>query len=257
MKVIRNFIPPADSTPFNPSKTVVVDAEGTGEIKLNGMGGDMFGIRKILPFAPDMDKIRVSARLNEDLYLFRDVLLSVVHTLFKPIGGLLAPFIIQKNNNIVFELENTASTNQAVNIQLIGYDSLALGKLKAEYNQIGSPMPVPRFLYGHSTVPAGAVNTDLGVKSKSVDVEVRRMAMKADAFQDQVMTSMRVYNNTVRKDLFLSQINDEFDGHYAHVPFIVGANVPFTVYTTNQSGADVQVSVLCESYQAMNLRGNP
>jgi len=246
MKIIKNFLPPKESSPYNPSKSLELLAGDTGEIIMNGMGGESFGIRRILPFAQDMNKIMVSARLNEDLYMFRDVQLSVVHTLFKSIDGLFAPFIIQKNNNIVFELENKAASKQSVNIQLIGYDQYAMSKLRSAYGQIGSPVPVPRFLYGHASVPAGGINADLGVKSKSVDVEVRRIAMSSD--RPDITASMKIYNTTVRSELFIDQINDEFDGQYANVPFIVGSNVPFDVYASNLNLQVASVSFLCESY---------
>lgn len=246
MRIIKNFLPPKESSPYNPSKSLELAAGSSGTIIMNGMGGESFGVRRILPFAQDMTKIMVSARLNEDLYMFRDVQLSVVHTLFKSIDGLFAPFIIQKNNNIVFELENKAASSQTVNIQLIGYDQYAMGKLQSAYGQIGSPVPVPRFLYGHASVPAGGVNADLGVKSKSVDVEVRRIAMSSD--QPGIVTSMKIYNTTVRSELFIDQINDEFDGRYANVPFVVGSNVPFDVYATNTNGQPADVSFLCEGY---------
>lgn len=247
MRIIKNFLPPKESSPYNPSKSLELAAGGKGEIIMNGMGGESFGIRRILPYSQDMNKVMVSARLNEDLYIFRDVQLSVVHTLFKSIDGLFAPFIIQKNNNIVFELENKATTKQTVNIQLIGYDQYAMSKLHRAYEQIGAPVPSPRFLYGHTLVPAGGINADLGVKSKSVDVEVRRMAMSSDQ-PDGVMASMRVYNTTVRNELFINQINDEFNGKYANVPFIVGSNVPFDVFASNQGAQAAQVSFLSECY---------
>ena len=246
MRIIKNFLPPKESSPYNPSKSLELAAGGKGEIIMNGMGGESFGIRRILPYSQDMNKIMVSARLNEDLYMFRDVQLSVVHTLFKSIDGLFAPFIIQKNNNIVFELENKSTTKQTVNIQLIGYDQYAMGKLRSAYGQIGSPVPVPRFLYGHASVPAGGINADLGVKSKSVDVEVRRIAMSSD--RPDITSSMKVYNTTVRSELYIDQINDEFDGKYANVPFIVGSNVPFDVYATNANAQTAEVSFLCECY---------
>ncbi|WP_146198564.1 hypothetical protein [Rhodohalobacter mucosus] len=246
MRIIKNFLPPKESSPYNPSKSLELAAGAKGEVIMNGMGGESFGIRRILPYSQDMNKIMVSARLNEDLYMFRDVQLSVVHTLFKSIDGLFAPFIIQKNNNIVFELENKSTAKQTVNIQLIGYDQYAMGKLQSAYAQIGSPVPVPRFLYGHASVPAGGFNADLGVKSKSVDVEVRRIAMSSD--QQNIITSMKIYNTTVRNELFIDQINDEFDGRYANVPFIVGSNVPFDVYATNMNGQAAEVSFLCEGY---------
>jgi len=246
MKIITNFLPPKESSPYNPSKALELSAGGSGQIIMNGMGGECFGIRRILPYSQDMNKTMVSARLNEDLYIFRDVQLSVVHILFKSIDGLFAPFVIQKNNNIVFELENKSTTKQTVNIQLIGYDQYAMSKLHRAYGQIGAPIPSPRFLYGHNTVPAGGINADLGVKSKSVDVEVRRMAMSSD--HSGVTASMKVYNTTVRNELFIEQINDEFDGRYANVPFIVGSNVPFDVYATNLNGQTASVSFLCECY---------
>jgi len=246
MRIIKNFLPPKESSPYNPSKSLELSAGGKGEIIMNGMGGESFGIRRILPYSQDMNKVMVSARLNEDLYMFRDVQLSVVHTLFKSIDGLFAPFVIQKNNNIVFELENKATTKQTVNIQLIGYDQYAMSKLHRAYEQIGAPIPSPRFLYGHSSVPAGGINADLGVKSKSVDVEVRRIAMSSD--RNDVTASMKVYNTTVRSELYIDQINDEFDGKYANVPFIVGSNVPFDVYATNLNSQTAAVSFLCECY---------
>ena len=218
---------------------------------MNGMGGDSFGVQKILPYAPNMEQVIVSVRLNEDLYLFRGVQLAVVHSLFTSISGLFAPFIVQKNNNVVFELHNKDAAKQTVNIQLIGYDKFALAKLQEAYNQIGAAMPVPRFLYGHATVQAGAVNTDLGVKSKSVDVDVRRMAMSSGS-PDAVTASLRVYNTTIRQELFIAQLNDEFDGHYINVPFIVGANMPFDVYASNKGIQDAEVSFLCEGYASQN-----
>jgi hypothetical protein len=249
MKIIRNFIPPKDSTPYNPAQMVVIGSGDSRDITLSGMGGGMFGVKKILPYAKDMSKIRVSVRVNEDLYLFRDILLSTVHTLFKSIDGLHAPFIIQKNHRIVFELENVGDEEQAVNIQIIGYDGSALTKLRQAYQDAGEPMPVPRFLYGHSTVPANATNVDLGVKSKSNDVVVHRMAMGSDKPDGSILSTIQVYSNTVRRDVFISQLNDEFDGGYANVPFVVGSNVPFTIFASNLTEEDAEVSFLCESYQ--------
>ncbi|MEX2602799.1 MAG: hypothetical protein WD361_01285 [Gracilimonas sp.] len=247
MKIIKNFLPPKESSAYNPAKSTDVEAGSTAQIIMNGMGGERYGIRKILPFSPNMDKILISARLNEDLYLFRDIQLSVVHNLFKSIDGLFAPFIIQKNNHVVFELTNTGTTKQTVNIQLVGYDQFALSKLSAAYQQMGASVPVPRFLYGHGTVPINGLNIDLGVKSKSVDVEVRRMAMSSDR-PGAVTASMKVYNTTVRDEIFIEQLNDEFNDKYINVPFIVGSNVPFDVYASNFGSQPAEVSFLCESY---------
>lgn len=251
MKIIKNFIPPAESSPYNPAKSLELAAGASGRITMSGMGGESYGIRRILPYSADMTGIMISARLNEDLYMFRGIQLSALHTLFKSTGGLFAPFIIQKNNSVVFELENHSAAPQTVNIQLIGYDQFAMQKLRGAYEQIGAPLPVPRFLYGHAAVAAGSINTDLGVKSKSVDVEVRRMAMSSNR-PEGVTASMKVYNTTVRSELFLDQINDEFFGQYAGVPFIVGANVPFDVYASNAGMQTAGVSFLCECYDVQH-----
>jgi hypothetical protein len=247
MKIITHFVPPPESSPYNPAKSLLLDGNQSGQIIMNGMGGESYGVRRILPYSQNMDQILVSARLNEDLYLFRDIQLSALHTLFRSIDGLFAPFIIQKNNSIVFELQNAAVEAQTVNIQLIGYDHHAMRKLSQAYEQIGAQIPVPRFLYGHALVPANGVNTNLGVKSKSVDVELRRMAMTSD-HPDELMASMRVYNTTVRNELFIAQINEEFDGLYANVPFVVGANVPFDVVASNRGQQVARVSFLGEGY---------
>ena len=256
MKIVKNFIPPTESTPFNPAKAIEIPAGGSGHIMMNGMGGESFGVRKILPYALDMNKVFVSARLNEDLYLFRDLQLSVVHRLFQHIDGLLAPFIIQKSNSLVFELTNTHNAAQTVNIQLVGYDHYSLTKLINIYADIGSPMPQPRFLYGQATLAPGAVNIDMGVKAKSIDVEARRLAMSSDRPGD-ITASLKVYNTTIRNEVFLEQINDEFGQFYANVPFIIGSNMPFQVYASNKGAQQASVSFLCESYVVQKSDVNP
>lgn len=256
MKIVTNFIPPKQSTPFNPAKSVDIPAGGTGEIIMNGMGGESFGVKRILPYAPNMNSIFVSARLNQDLYLFRDLQLSVIRQLFKSTQGLLAPFIIQKSNSLVFELKNTDPATQTVNIQVVGYDHYGLSKLQSIYGELGSPMPQPRFLYGQVTLPAGAVNTDMGVKAKSVDVEARRLAMSSDK-PGAVTASLKIYNTTIRNEIYIEQINDEFGQFYANVPFIVGSNVPFQVYVSNRAATQATVSFLCETYVAGQSEQKP
>ena len=255
MKIVKNFIPPTESTPFNPAKSIELAAGGSGEIIMNGMGGESFGVRRILPYAQNMDTIFVSARLNEDLYLFRNLQLSVLHQLFKSTEGLLAPFIIQKSNSLIFELNNTGGIPQTVNIQVVGYDHFGLSKLQTIYREINAPLPQPRFLYGQASLAAGAVNIDMGVKTKSIDVEVRRLAMSCDR-PGAVTVSMKIYNTTVRNEVFIEQINDEFGRLYANVPFIVGSNVPFQVYASNKGATQANVSFLCESYVAPGQNSN-
>ena len=256
MKIVTNFIPPTQSSPFNPAKAIEIPAGGTRHIMMNGMGGERFGVRKILPYAPDMNKVFVSARLNEDLYLFRDLQLSVVHRLFQGTPGLLAPFIIQKSNSLVFELTNTHNAAQTVNIQLVGYDHYSLAKLLTIYSGLGVPMPQPRFLYGQATLAPGAVNIDMGVKAKSIDVEARRVAMSSDR-PGEVTASLKVYNTTIRNEVYLEQINDEFGQFYANVPFIIGSNMPFQVYASNKGPSQANVSFLCESYVVQKSDANP
>jgi len=256
MKIVKNFIPPTESTPFNPAKAIDIPAGGSGHLSMNGMGGESFGVRKILPYSSNMDKVLVSARLNEDLYLFRDLQLSVVHQLFQRIDGLLAPFIIQKSNSLVFELANTHSAGQTVNIQLIGYDHYSMAKLLSIYSDIGSPMPQPRFLYGQATINPGAVNIDMGVKAKSIDVEARRLAMSSDRPGD-ITASLKVYNTTIRNEVYLEQLNDEFGQFYANVPFIIGSNMPFQVYASNKGAQQANVSFLCEAYVVQTSDANP
>ena len=256
MKIVKNFIPPTESTPFNPAKAVELQAGGSGHITMNGMGGESFGVRKILPYASDMDKVFVSARLNEDLYLFRDLQLSVVHRLFQRIDGLLAPFIIQKSNSLVFELSNTHTSAQTVNIQLVGYDHYSLAKLISIYQEISSAMPQPRFLYGHTALASGAFNIDMSVKAKSIDVEARRLAMSSDRPGD-ITASLKVYNTTIRNEVYLEQLNDEFGQFYANVPFIIGSNMPFQVYASNKGPTQANVSFLCEAYVVQKSEMNP
>ena len=63
-----------------------------------------------------------------------------------------------------------------------------------------------------------------------------------------ITASMKVYNTTVRDEVFLEQVNDEFNDKYINVPFVVGSNVPFDVYASNYGAQPAEVSFLCESY---------
>jgi hypothetical protein len=64
MKIISNFLPPKESSAYNPAKSVEVQPGATAHLTMNGMGGERYGIRKILPFSANMNTILISARLN-------------------------------------------------------------------------------------------------------------------------------------------------------------------------------------------------
>lgn len=248
---LKNFQPPADSFPYNPAKKVTVPANDSAEIILQGRGANAFGFNRILPFGSDLSVIEADFTLNTDYNILKDVQLSVVRQLFQR-KSLLAPYIIQKNNDLVITLRNTSGADQDVNIQLIGYDTPAINKLTNEYKAQGLKMPTPIFLYGKGEIAADAKGQAIEIKTKSVDVDMLRMAVSTDN-DDDISLSLQLFNESVKNKVFVQQINDEFEDGYSLVPIRVGRNDPFTLVVDNADAVNARtLSFIGEAYVYSN-----
>lgn len=244
---IKNFTPPDDSSPYNPAKTVTVPANGDKTFTLQGRGADIFGINRILPWCSAMDAVTVKAELNNERKIFGDLQLSVIRQLFKG-GQLLAPYIIQKNNDLEFTLTNSTAADVDVNMQLLGFDGPALRKLIGQYKENSIDMPTPVFVYGSEEIAANATGQRVDIPTKAVDVNLQRMAVKTDD-DDDVRLSLQIYNETIKQDVFVQQLNDEFSGGTrSMVPYRIEKNVPFSLIAENAGGTSRTLSFLAESY---------
>jgi hypothetical protein len=244
---ITHITPAGDARPYNPAKTVTVAAGGSYDLTLQGRAADVFGINRILPWCSDMNAVTITARINHERMLFEDVRLPVIRELFKA-GKLKAPFIIQKNNELTLTLNNTSASDLAVNIELLGYDGPNLRKLVSMYKQQDFPMPTPVFLYGSGTVNANAANQRINIPTKSKDVVLERMALHTSS-DEYIHVSLQVYNETIKNDVFVNQLNDEYsNGHRALVPIKIKKSVPFTLAASNVDSADHWLSYMGEAY---------
>jgi len=244
---LKNFVPPLDSFPYNPAKTVNVPGNGSATITLNGRGANAFGFVRILPFGSDLSVIEADFTLNEDYNIIKDVQLSVVRQMFLR-KELLAPYIIKKNNDLLIELRNTSGNDQEVNIQLLGYDTPALNKLQSEYQKQDLKQPTPIFLYAKGEIQADGNNIPIEIKTKSVDINLVRAAIKSDGDNDLKVT-LQLFNESIKNQVFVQQINDEYENNYSLVPIVVGKNSPFRLLVTNNDIANPKtVSFLGEAY---------
>lgn len=244
---IRNITPPADSTPYNPAKFVSVPANGTVSITLAGRNSELFGFDRMLPGSPSPDAITVTAILNEEIILFKDVKLSAIIQHFKHLK-LLAPYVIQQNNNLVFELTNSTGAAVPVNMQLLGYDAPGVRALQAAYKNKGVRMPEPIFLFANATVPASAQSFAINIPTKPVNLRLLRSTIVTEDDND-ITVSMKVYNETIKNQVFVEQFNQEYESSYPFIPFEVGVSVPFTLQADNLDGANAHdLHFLGEAY---------
>lgn len=244
---IKNFVPPPDSVPYNPSKKINVPAGNSVEIALQGRGANAFGITRIIPYGSDLSVIEANFSIGDEYIVMKEIQLSVVRQLFLQ-SSLRSPLIIEKNNTLYVTLTNTSGTDQEVNVELIGYDTPALNKLIGDYEKAGIKMPVPIFLFAKGEVLASANNQLVNIPTKSSDIDLVRMAAKSDNDPDITLT-LQLKNEAVKNQVFIQQLNDEFLTGPSLVPLRVGKNSAFAFKASNSDGVnDRTVSFLGEGY---------
>lgn len=250
MKIIKNFLPPVNSSPYNPARLVTIPTGESVDVRLQGRESDTFGIDRILPGGQNLSDITATAFLNEEFIIFKDVKLSALRQHFRN-RKLLTPFVIQRNNHLNITLTNNAGVDSTVNIELLGYDTPAVSKLISEYEKMGLPMPQPVFLYATQEIPASASTFQVPIPTKAVDVEILRASISTDQDED-ITVSIQIYNEIVKNKVFVDQINNEFEQLAAMVPFAVGRNVPLSLQVDNLDNSAHELSFLAEAYITSN-----
>lgn len=244
---IKNFIPPQDSFPYNPSKRVKIPANDKISFELEGRGANSFGITRIIPGGANLSSIKADLVLNNEYHILKDAHLSTIKQLFKS-KSLLAPYIIQQNNTLEVTLYNPTGNAESVNIQLNGLDTPALNKLVGEYESKGLKMPVPMFLYASDEIDAGAIGQSVDIKTKSVDLNLVRMAVGTSNDVD-ISLSLKSFNESIKNEVYVDQINDEYESDYSSPPIKVGKNTPFSLLVSNDNlGSARQLSFIGETY---------
>lgn len=243
---IKNIPVPKKSTPYVPSQFREVPATGETDLVFTGRGGQTFGFDRILPGGSNLNDITASARLNDDMILFEDIKLSVLRNHFGT-KSLLAPYIIQEQNDLIITLKNPTATAQKIGIQLLGYDAPYLARLINAYEKQGMDIPKPVFLHASEEIGANAQSQSVSIRTKAVDLRMLRATVKTDSDED-IVLSVQVYNESVKNSVFVQQFNDEYESNYANVPFIIGKTVPLSLLVRNLSGDAHNLSFLGETY---------
>lgn len=240
---------PAKSTPYNPARRITIPGNGEEPVLLQGKSAGLFGFTRILPYCSNMMGITVTAELNNEFTIFKDVHLATIRQFFLN-NELLGPYVIQEEQDLLLTLKNTTGGDLDANVQILGYDAPAMERLKSLYSQRGIPMPKPNFLYANEEIAADATNQVVEVPTKSVDLDLVRMAIRTSN-DDDISASLQIYNETVKNQLFVQQINDEFDGGYQKVPIPVKKKVPFSILASNSDAGNARdFSFLGEAYIA-------
>jgi hypothetical protein len=243
---ITNLPVPKNSTPYTPAKYVNVPNGGTAEMEFTGRSGATFGFNRILPGGQNLNDLTVTAELNEDWTLFKDIKLSVLRDHFKS-KALLAPFIIQENNTLRLTISNPLGSDKKASVQLLGYDAPYLKRLINAYSNKGYSMPKPVFLHANDEIGASAKAQAVDIKTKAVDVRMVRATIKTDS-DDDILVTVQIYNESVKNKVFIQQFNDEFESNYANVPFVIGKAVPLSLITENLDSSKHDLCFLGESY---------
>lgn len=243
---LKNIPAPKNSTPYVPSQYATVPAGGSTVMRFTGRGGATFGFDRILPGGASLNDVTATAKLNEDMILFEDVKLSVIRSHFQS-KALLAPYVIQEQNDLNITLKNPTGSNANVGIQILGYDAPYLKRLIQAYQKKGLDMPKPVFLHASEEIAANAASQSVDIPTKSVDVRMLRATVKTDSDSD-IVFSVQVYNESVKNRVFVQQFNDEYESNYANVPFVIGRTVPLSLLVTNLSATAHDLSFLGETY---------
>lgn len=246
--VVEKFRPSRRAQIFNPVQDFTVPAGQSVVKEYRGLSGKEFGVNRFNIGCASPENILVKAVLNNELVLFQNVHLSALRTLFLH-RSLLAPFIIRENNTLELTLTNIGSSTIDANVQLLGFDHVALAELRAFNERTGKVLPKPAFLFGHDTVNALTTRKRIPIQEKATTVVFARMALGSTIEAD-TRVSIDVNNDTIKKEVFLSQLNDEFLSMQALVPFEIGSRIPFDLLVTNKNNANaIQVSFIAEGYE--------
>lgn len=245
---IKRFRPSKRISPFSPSLIFDIPAGESVSRDFRGYDGQDFAFNRLSFGTNTPGTILASAKLNNERDIFTNVQISALQDLFR-FRSLLAPFIIARGNFLTITLTNLDNSNDAkANVQLLGYDHITLEEWREFNEKVGRKILEPVFVYGFADVPAQQQLKLVNLTSRARPVLVHRFFVGSTG-DDDLQVSLEVYNDEIKRDLFVKQLNEEFLSMPALIPFYIGGNIPISMYVTNNSNATThQVSVIGEGY---------
>lgn len=245
---IKRFRPSKRVSPFSPSLSFDIPAGGSISRDFRGYDGQEFAFNRLSIGTNTPSTIIASAKLNNERDIFTNVQISALQDLFR-FRSLLAPFVIARGNILTITLTNLDSSNPAkANVQLLGYDHLTLDEWREFNEKVGRKVLEPVFVYGFASVPAQQQLRLVNLTSRARPVLVHRFFVGSTG-DDDLKVSLEVYNDEIKRDLYVRQINDEFLAMPALIPYYIGENIPISMYVSNNNAMTThQVSVIGEGY---------
>ncbi|MCH8567620.1 MAG: hypothetical protein LAT67_05125 [Balneolales bacterium] len=234
-------------TNYTPSQNFIVPPGGTITKQFYPRTGNQYGFNRILVGATNTTALFMSAEINNETTIFRDVHVETVRRLFRS-RTLESPFIIKASRSLSITITNVSNQEQEVTVQLAGFDDWLLKRWVEDRKNQGQRILTPAFFYGKAEVGATERGKLLNLPPRSENMIVTRMQLASNGDAD-IRVSLREYSSDLKQNLFLEQLNDEFDLKTALVPYRIKANWPLELVFDNRHPTQSRtVSALLEAY---------
>ena len=242
--------PDKNTYDFSPAARATIPANGGKKtLTYRGRGGNRFAFNAMM-IGGDYDEVLCRAETNGGQnVLFTDVHLSALRDLFlhRRLKGLL---YVAANNELDLVLTNPKSSDATVNIKMNGFNGQArIEEQEACLRRTYGYVPKPKLLFGRATLAAGATNQKIEIAGRTDAVKFRRYMIGATDLK-KIRAKLMLYEDTVREEVYASQVRDEFLSEEANQPYQLDANVSLDLITSNDGQAEQDVSAVFEAYVA-------
>lgn len=234
---------------YTPSKKVELAAGETKTVKFQGLNASRYGVNRLSIGGTGLDHVTATLAFNNGRDAkIEETSLSALRKLFLA-RSLRGALIIEKGTELFVTLTNTDGNGHTVNISLIGYDDVHLEQKMTSYQDNGVEFPSPEFVYITKEIASGVGQQRFSVNLPAYKLRLYRMAASTTGNQDEIQLSIRQDRTRIKPEVYLSQINDEFEDKDIILPATLQAHTPFDLFVTNTGGGSHRVSFIAECYR--------
>lgn len=235
---------------YAPAETITIADGATETMEFRGRSGDAFAFDR-LTVGGDYEGLTVTAKTNTGTtVLFAGAHLSALRRLFlrRRLRGLLE---VNEGNRLELDVTNRSGSESTVCVQLGAYSTRR--GLEAQRECLRSAygyVPRPKLVSAFASIPAGASAQRVKIEQRPSTIYFWRWMVAADdeAALDSWRVKLRVYERTVREEVFASQIKDQFTDGETSRPYVVAPKTPMQVIVDSDAQADLGFSALFEGY---------
>ncbi|WP_020402802.1 hypothetical protein [Gracilimonas tropica] len=234
---------------YTPAKKVELAAGETKTVRFQGLNAKRYGVNRLAIGGTGLDYVMATLAFNNGRdKKIDETSLSALRKLFLA-RSLRGALIVEKATELFVTLTNTDNTAHTVNVQLIGYDDEHLMHKMDSYEANGIEFPQPEFVYITKTIASGVGQQRFSVNLPSHKLRLYRMAVSTTGTEDEIQLSIRQDRTRIKPEVFLSQINDEFEDKDIILPATLQAHTPFDLFVTNTGAGAHTVSFIAECYR--------